>query len=55
LFDQIVFSRGRFLVRVAGGGDLVLPTWPEPARLIEECRELGFIAAISDSSVDPSD
>ena len=38
LFDQIVFSRGRFLVRVAGGGDLVLPTWPEPARLIEECR-----------------
>jgi hypothetical protein len=38
LFDQIVFSRGRFLVRVAGGADLVLPTWPEPARLIEECR-----------------
>jgi hypothetical protein len=38
LFDQIVFSRGRFLVRVAGGYDLVLPSWPEPARLIEDCR-----------------
>ena len=38
LFDQIVFSRGRFLVRVTGGSDLVLPSWPEPARLIEECR-----------------
>lgn len=38
LFDQIVFSRGRFLVRGAGGVDLVLPSWPEPARLIEDCR-----------------
>jgi len=39
LFDQIAFSRGRFLVRVAGSGaDLILPSWPEPARLIEECR-----------------
>jgi hypothetical protein len=38
LFDQIAFSRGRFLVRSAGGDDLVLPSWPEPARLIEDCR-----------------
>jgi hypothetical protein len=38
LFDQIVFSRGRFLVRIAGGGDLILPSWPEPARVVEECR-----------------
>jgi len=38
LFEQIIFSRGRFLVRAAGGGDLVLPSWPEPARLVEECR-----------------
>jgi hypothetical protein len=38
LFDQIAFSRGRFLVRSAGSGDLVLPSWPEPARLIEDCR-----------------
>jgi hypothetical protein len=38
LFDQMVFSRGRFLVRTAQGGDLILPAWPEPARVIEECR-----------------
>ena len=38
LFDQIVFSRGRFLIRAASGDDLVLPSWPEPARLIEDCR-----------------
>jgi len=38
LFDQMAFSRGRFLVRAAGVPDLVLPTWPEPARVIEECR-----------------
>ena len=38
LFDQIAFSRGRFLVRAPGAADLVLPSWPEPARLIEECR-----------------
>jgi hypothetical protein len=38
LFDQIVFSRGRFLVRAAQGETLVLPAWPEPARVIEECR-----------------
>jgi len=37
LFDQIAFSRGRVLVRTADG-DLVLPSWPEPARLIEDCR-----------------
>lgn len=38
LFDQMAFSRGRFLVRAAGAEDLVLPSWPEPARLIEDCR-----------------
>jgi hypothetical protein len=38
LFDQIAFSRGRFLVRAAGAEDLVLPTWAEPERLIEDCR-----------------
>ena len=38
LFDEIAFSRGRFLVRAAGAADLVLPSWPEPARLIEDCR-----------------
>ncbi|HYJ53401.1 MAG TPA: hypothetical protein VEW04_09535 [Allosphingosinicella sp.] len=38
LLDQIAFSRGRFLVHVEGQADLVLPTWPEPARVIEDCR-----------------
>jgi len=39
LFDQLAFSRGRFLVRVEGQGDLILPAWPEPARTIEDCRQ----------------
>jgi hypothetical protein len=36
--DQIAFSRGRFLVDVAGQRRLVLPAWPEVARVIEDCR-----------------
>jgi hypothetical protein len=38
LLDEIAFSRGRFLVHVDGVPDLVLPAWPEPARVIEDCR-----------------
>ena len=38
LFDQMAFSRGRFLVTVEGGGSLVVPAWPEFARVVEECR-----------------
>lgn len=38
LFDEIAFSRGRFLVQTAGAAALVLPTWPEAARVIEDCR-----------------
>jgi hypothetical protein len=38
LLDQMAFSRGRFLVQVENGPTLVLPTWPELARVIEECR-----------------
>lgn len=38
LLDEIAFSRGRFLVHVEGVPDLVLPAWPEPARVIEDCR-----------------
>lgn len=37
LLDQIAFSRGRFMVQ-AGSAALILPAWPEPARVIEECR-----------------
>ena len=38
LLDEIVFSRGRFAVEVEGAPLLILPAWPEPARVIEECR-----------------
>jgi hypothetical protein len=38
LLEQIAFSRGRFLVEAAGANSLVLPAWPEPARVIEDCR-----------------
>jgi hypothetical protein len=38
LLDQLVFSRGRFAVEAEGQARLVLPTWPEPARVVEECR-----------------
>lgn len=36
--DQMAFSRGRFLVDVAGQPRLILPAWPEVARVIEDCR-----------------
>ena len=38
LLDQIAFSRGRFLVQASGVPDLILPAWPEAARVIEDCR-----------------
>lgn len=38
LLDQIAFSRGRFLVQADGLPPLILPAWPEPARVIEDCR-----------------
>ncbi len=36
--DGIAFSRGRFTVELPGTSMLVLPAWPEPARVIEDCR-----------------
>lgn len=36
--DAIVFSRGRFVVEMPGTPRLVLPTWPAPARVVEDCR-----------------
>lgn len=36
--DSMVSSRGRFAVEAAGLPALTLPTWPEPARVVEECR-----------------
>lgn len=36
--DLLAFSRGRFLVSIAGTDDLVIPAWPEFAHIVEECR-----------------
>jgi hypothetical protein len=36
--DAIAFSRGRFTVEVPGMPMLVIPAWPEPARVVEDCR-----------------
>lgn len=38
LLDAIAFSRGRFTVEVPGAPMIVIPAWPEPARVIEDCR-----------------
>jgi len=38
LLDAIVFSRGRFAVDMQGHAPLYLPTWPEVARVVEDCR-----------------
>ncbi|HLL31918.1 MAG TPA: hypothetical protein VK403_13070 [Allosphingosinicella sp.] len=38
LLDEMVFSRGRFTVEADGLPALIVPTWPEPARVVEDCR-----------------
>jgi hypothetical protein len=38
LLDAIAFSRGRFLVAGGSGGVVAVPSWPEAARSIEDCR-----------------
>ena len=37
--DDMAFSRGRIAVASAGLPTLVIPTWAEPARAIEDCRK----------------
>lgn len=39
LLDAIAFSRGRFAVAGGGAPLLIVPTWAEPARAIEDCRK----------------
>ena len=44
LLDAIAFSRGRFVVMtpastVAASDALVIPVWPEAARIVEDCRK----------------
>ena len=36
--DAMVFSRGRFTVEAPGQRMLVIPSWAEPARVVEDCR-----------------
>jgi hypothetical protein len=36
--DALAFSRGRILVGLAGAPDIVVPSAPEIARVIEDCR-----------------
>ena len=38
LLDAMAFSRGRFLVSGGTGPALAVPSWPESARAIEDCR-----------------
>jgi len=38
LLDAMAFSRGRFAVETAGLPALYLPSYPEVARVIEDCR-----------------
>ena len=38
LLDAIAFSRGRFLVSDGTGPTVAVPSWPETARSIEDCR-----------------
>jgi len=38
LLDEMVFSRGRFLVQAEGAAPTILPAWPEVARVVEDCR-----------------
>ena len=36
--DAIAFSRGRVEFSVSGQPALVIPSWAEPARVVEDCR-----------------
>lgn len=38
LLDAIIFSRGRFAVEARGHAPVYAPTWPEIARVVEDCR-----------------
>lgn len=38
LLDAMAFSRGRFTVETPDGRTLAIPAWPEPARVVEDCR-----------------
>jgi hypothetical protein len=37
--DGVAYSRGRIMIAVPTGERLILPAWPEIARVIEDCRQ----------------
>lgn len=37
--DMMAYSRGRFMLEQPGREALIVPAWPEFARVIEDCRE----------------
>lgn len=38
VLDQIAYSRGKFAVEAPGLDALIVPAWPEIARVVEDCR-----------------
>ncbi|MFZ2996169.1 hypothetical protein [Sphingobium sp.] len=38
VLDQIAYSRGKFAVEAPGLDALIVPAWPEVARVVEDCR-----------------
>ena len=36
--DAMAYSRGKFVVSMKGAVDIVVPTWAEFARVVEDCR-----------------
>lgn len=38
LLDAMAFSRGRFVVEIAGEQTLYVPSWSEVSRVVEDCR-----------------
>ncbi len=38
ILDAIAMSRGRFLLEAGNSAPLILPSWPEISRVIEDCR-----------------
>lgn len=36
--DKVAYSRGRIMIETSATERLILPSWPEVARVIEDCR-----------------
>lgn len=38
LLDAMAFSKGRFAIEMAGMATLMVPSWTEVSRVVEDCR-----------------